>query len=286
MALAEEGTARFRRLRSEQAINLAMQSRWEEAVTANQSILSVFPNDVDSYNRLGKAYTELGRYDVARDSYSKALSIEPSNTIARKNLTRLSGLKGSERAGATAVATKVDPKLFIEEAGKTAVAILNHLGSREVLAKVTAGDQVSLELRDDNVHVFTLGGDYLGRLEPRLGTRLTKLMAGGNRYEAAITSVTDQQVKVIVRETYQSTANAGRVSFPSRAETGFRPYIKESVLQYGLDEDDELEYFEDETEERPRSSGGDWEEEGGEDGNGFTAESLPMERDEDDEEEE
>lgn len=285
MALADEGTARFRRLRSEQAINLAMQSRWDEAVAANQSIISVFPNDVDSYNRLGKAFTELGRYDQARDSYSKALSIEPSNTIARKNLTRLSGLKGTERAAATAVATKVDPKLFIEEAGKTAVAILNHLGSREVIAKVTAGDQVSLDLRDDNVHVFTLGGDYLGRLEPRLGTRLTKLMAGGNRYEAAITSVTDQQVKVIVRETYQSAANAGRVSFPSRAETGFRPYIKESVLQYGLDEDDEMEYYEDDAEERT-GGGGDWEEEGGEEGNGFMAESLPVEHDEDDEEEE
>ena len=283
MALAEEGTARFRRLRSEQAINLAMQSRWEEAAATNQSILSVFPNDVDSCNRLGKAYTELGRYDEARDSYSKALAMEPSNTIARKNLTRLSGLRGTEPAAAIAVATKVDPKLFIEEAGKTAVAILNHLGSREVIAKVTAGDQVSLELRDDNVHVFTLSGDYLGRLEPRLGTRLTKLMAGGNRYEAAITAVTDQQVKAIVRETYQSAVNAGRVSFPSRAETGFRPYIKESVLQYGLDEDDEMEYYEDDAEERG-SGGGDWEEEGGEEGNGFTAQSLPADDDEDDEE--
>lgn len=280
MALAEEGTARFRRLRAEQAINLAMQSRWKEAVTANQSILSVFPNDVDSYNRLGKAFTELGRYDAARESYSRALSIEPSNTIARKNLTRLAGLKGSDRT-ATAVATKVDPKLFIEEAGKTAVATLYHPGSREVLAKVTAGDQVSLEQRDDNVHVFTLGGDYLGRLEPRLGTRLSKLMTGGNRYEAAITSVTDQQAKVIVRETYQAAAMAGRVSFPSRAETGFRPYIKESVLQYGLDEDDGLEYYEDETED----SGEDWEEENGEEHSGFVAESLPADQDEDEEEE-
>src|SRR5207249_9442193 len=138
MALAEEGTARFRRQRSELAINLAMQSKWEDAVSANQSILSVFPNDVDSYNRLGKAFTELGRYDEARDSYSKALSIEPSNTIARKNLTRLAGLKGTEPEKAS-VATKVDPKLFIEEAGKTAVSLLRNPGARESLAKVTAG---------------------------------------------------------------------------------------------------------------------------------------------------
>ncbi len=278
MTLAEEGTARFRRLRAEQAIQLAMQSRWEEAVAANRSILSVFPNDVDSYNRLGKACTELGRYDEARDAYSKALSVEPSNTIARKNLSRLAGLKSTGRT-ATAVATKVDPKLFIEEAGKTSVAVLHHLGSREVVGKVTAGDQVSLEPRDDNVHIFTLARNYLGRLEPRLGTRLSKLMAGGNRYEAAITSVADQQVKIIVRETYQAAAMTGRVSFPSRAETGFRPYIKESVLQYGLDEDDDLEFYQDESED----GGGDWEEEGNEE-SGFMTEALRPDADEDEEE--
>ncbi len=279
MALAEEGTARFRRQRSELAINLAMQSKWDDAVSANQSILNVFPNDVDSYNRLGKAYTELGRYDEARDSYSKALSIEPSNTIARKNLTRLAGLKGTEPEKAS-VATRVDPKLFIEEAGKTAVSMLRNPSAREVLAKVTAGDQVSLETQDDSVRILTLNGDYLGKLEPRLATRLVGLMKGGNRYEAAITSVTDQQVKVIVREVYQAPAMVGRVSFPARGETGFRSYIKDSVLQYGLDDDEESELYEDEQEDSS-----DWNEEESSEEHGFMAESLTSDGEEDDEEE-
>ena len=40
-----------------------------------------FPNEVDAYNRLGKALTELGRYADARDAYGRAVkldSISPS----------------------------------------------------------------------------------------------------------------------------------------------------------------------------------------------------------------
>lgn len=281
MVLPEEGTARFRRQRAELAINLAMRSRWDDAVAANQSILTVFPNDVDSYNRLGKAFTELGRYDDARNAYSKALSIEPTNAIARKNLSRLSGLKGTERAGGTAVAARVDPKLFIEEAGKTAVATLFTSGSKESLAKVTAGDQVSLEQRGDQVQVFTLNGGYLGQLEPRLGTRVNKLTNGGNRYEAAITSVSDQQVKVIIREVYKAPGMAGRVSFPSTGGTGFRPYIKDSVLQYGLEDDEEVEYYDDERED----AAGEWNEEESSEEGGFATESLHPEHEEEEEEE-
>ena len=58
----QEEKARLRRQRTELAINLAMQSRWEEAVRVNQSILEVYPTDADAHNRLGKALTELGQY--------------------------------------------------------------------------------------------------------------------------------------------------------------------------------------------------------------------------------
>lgn len=274
MAFPEESTARFKRQRSELAINLAMQNRWEDAVTANQSILSIFPNDVDALNRLGKAYTELGKYGVARQAYGKALETEPSNTIAKKNLVRLAGLK--EASTESVAATRVDPSLFIEEAGKTSVVALQNLAPREVLAKVTAGDQVQLGEDGKQLAVYTLGSDYVGQVEPRLGSRLLKLMGGGNRYEAAITSVTDQHVRVILREVYQSPDLMGRPSFPSRAETGVRPYIKESILQYGDDD----EYVEEE-----EGEAGEWTDSSEETG-GFIATSLSAEEHEDDEEEE
>ena len=64
MTYPEENGVRFRRQRTDLAIMLATQSRWEEAVQANLDVLRVFPNDVDALNRLGKASLELG-LDVA-----------------------------------------------------------------------------------------------------------------------------------------------------------------------------------------------------------------------------
>ena len=49
----------------------------------------MFPNEVDAYNRLGKALTELGRYAEARDAYAHAVKLDPLNGIAAKNLQRL-----------------------------------------------------------------------------------------------------------------------------------------------------------------------------------------------------
>ena len=58
---ADDRTRLFRQQRTQHAIQLAMQGQWQEAAAVNRAIIAVFPNDVDAYNRLGKALTELGR---------------------------------------------------------------------------------------------------------------------------------------------------------------------------------------------------------------------------------
>ena len=273
MAYAEENSARFRRQRTEQAISLAVQSRWAEAVEANQSILAVFKEDVDANNRLGKAFTELGQYEEARNAYGKALKLEPSNTIARKNLSRLSGLKAAPRTAGSGHA-KVDPGLLSEEAGKTAVLAVLAQGTKDVLGKITAGEQLQIKAFGKQLNLLTHSGEYVGLLEPRTATRLQTLMEGGNRYEAAVTSVTEGQVKVILREVYQSSQMAGRVSFPARTNTNVRPYIKNGILRTGME--DEGEYLLEDEEDT-----GDWEEESGEEG-GIVTVPLPADQNDDD----
>ena len=61
MVYQAEDRAKVRRQQAEAAIQLALQGRWDEAANLNKSIIGVFPTDVDAYNRLGKAMTELGR---------------------------------------------------------------------------------------------------------------------------------------------------------------------------------------------------------------------------------
>jgi tetratricopeptide (TPR) repeat protein len=236
----QTGEARLRRQRTKEAINLAMQGRWEEAITANRSIIEVFPNDINAYNRLGKALSELGQYAEAREAYNRALEIDPKNSIARRNLRRLSLLKEAQRAIGDD-RHMVVPQLFIEETGKAGVASLELMAPKEVLAKLAAGDPVYLRPKGQGLIAENKLGEYLGQVEPRIGVRLAKLIEGGNRYIAAITSSADSEVKVIITEIFQHPSQAGRPSFPAKGYDGFRSYVKDSILKYELDEDEAFE---------------------------------------------
>jgi hypothetical protein len=224
----EEEVTKLRRQSSKQAIALAMEGRWREAVTANRSFIESFPDDVDAYNRLGRAYMELGEYAQAREAYEKALKVDPYNTIAGKNLNRLSHLK---EAGAKsgAIMDKVEPQQFIEEVAKAGVVNLRRLGSAEVLAKTVAGSRVNL--KPDGPHLIAENalGEYLGQVEPRHAQRLIKLMAGGNKYIATIVNSSEEAVTVIIREVYQHPSQAGMTSFPSRGPESLRPDVTDRI---------------------------------------------------------
>jgi tetratricopeptide (TPR) repeat protein len=237
-----------RRQTIDQAIQLAIQSRWEEAEQLNRQLLAAFPEDVDANNRLGKALTELGRYAEARASYARAVELDPANGIARKNLTRLAAL--GESAPPPTAGEKIDPNLFVEETGKSGVTELQQ-PARAVLAKMTAGDRVHLRREDKSLIAENSRGEYLGAVESRIALRLTKLMDGGNTYSAAIASLSDHSARIIIKETFQHPSQAGRLSFPSTGSDGFRAYTKESLIHYDLEDE--------EGHEEERDGGDDWE---------------------------
>jgi len=234
-----EEKARLRRQRAEHAIQMALDSRWEEAVAANRAIIGTFPNDVEAWNRLGKALSELGQYRDAREAYSKSYSLDATNTIAKRNLERLAALVEAEPAPPEPQ-QRLDPQLFIEETGKTGVTNLQNVDT-ELLARMTAGDQVQVKVSGNTLLVESMRGEYLGQVAPRLGLRLSKLMEGGNQYVAAITSLNESNCRIIIRETYQHPSQAGRPSFPAVGAEAVRPYTKESLLRYGLEEEEEAE---------------------------------------------
>lgn len=237
-----EERAKLKRQKVEQAIRLAMENRWEEAVAVNRSIIELFSPDVDAYNRLGKALTELGRYAEAKEAYRKALAMDPMNRIAEKNLQRLDSVDVKESSDPAH--RQVDPRLFIEETGKTGLATLVQPGPKEVLARMAAGDQVMLKPEGRTLVAQNLKGEYLGKVEPRLSQRLIDLMNGGNKYAAAVTTMGENTLTIIIREIERHPSQAGRVSFPFKPGEGaaIRPYIKGTLLQqYDFEEDEEDE---------------------------------------------
>ena len=229
-----EEKARLVRRNSRQAIDLAMEGRWREAVAANKSIIESYPDDVDAYNRLGRAYMELGEYSLARIAYSRAKEIDPYSTIAERNLRRLSYL---EEAGVTAEegSRPVEPQVFIEETGKAGVVSLYKLAPQQVLAGVDAGDKVNLKSAGSSLVVENSRRQYLGEVEPRYSQRLVKLMRGGNEYTATVISSSDDMMAVIIREVYQHPSQEGRLSFPPKGFGSLRPYVSDRILRRQLE---------------------------------------------------
>jgi len=229
MTRDDEKLLRLKQQRSKEAIDLAMQARWQEAVDVNKEIIENFPEDVDTFNRLGRAYMELGRYAQAKEAYRRAVELDPYNAIANRNLRRLNDLKETET---TEVETdKVEPQQFIEEIGKAGVVTLLELAPKENRARTVAGDKANLKVNGSFLVVENGHGEYLGKVEPKHAQRLIRLMLGGNRYSAIVVRSTAEMMTVMVRETFQHPSQAGKLSFPPKGMNEFRPYASDKLLK-------------------------------------------------------
>jgi len=232
----------------DEAIELALQSKWTEAIQVNRGIMDRFGPDEDTLNRLGKAYTELGQPDDAVDAYKATLKMNPVNPIAQKNLARLQTLRGGQPVPTSKA--KVDVDAFIEETGKTALTALHVHTEGDPCSKVSGGDPVKLIAAGDTMNVETARGIALGHLEHALGRRLIKFLEGGNRYSGAVATCEGGAVKIIVRETYQDPKFFGRPSFTiKKGRDEFRPYAKESLLNRNADAEEVEEDGEEPAEE-------------------------------------
>lgn len=230
---------RLRRRLQDYALQLAGSNRWTEAVEINQQILEL-GEDAATYNCLGKAYKEQGLYRDAQHAYQQTLQINPTNTIARKNLTCLDALmhlevhQNRERQNRQ----PVDLRLFVTEAGKTTVTTLVDVTRSQIIMALSTAEKVELSVSGRNVLVHDMDGEYIGRLEPRIGQRLAELINGGNRYLAVIVQTDTHQVRLLIREVFQDPGQRHRISFPGRLgdSMGLYGYTQSLDYDYGSDE--------------------------------------------------
>ena len=215
----------------EVAVQQALESRWADALTTNQALMERHGPEEDTYNRIGKALTELGRIDEALEAYSSALKLNPLNPIAQKNVRKLAAMLESKETVATAE-QRIDVEAFTEEPGKSALTILVPPSERVTIA-VAPGDAVELAVDDGRLRATTARGVALGEVAPKIARRLLPLIESGNRYAAAVARAEASDIEIVIRETYQAPENARVTSFPlsrSGRRDEFRPYAKDSLL--------------------------------------------------------
>ena len=248
---------RFRIKLGKEAVKLALNGNWPRAAAVNRAILELHPQDSEAANRLAKALMELGDYAGARAVLDDLCRRDPRNAIARKNRARLENLAASAGtvktdadASAPTPATATPspagvagaPALFIQDGGKSGTAILRPVAPAPVpfsddyappttarAAAVSPGDPATLSIVDadadanagagEAVFVKAADGGILGALEPRMARRLRRLIAGGNRYSAAVVGIAGARISVIIRETHCAPALRNVVSFPAAART-------------------------------------------------------------------
>ncbi len=242
---------KIRKQATDRSVQLAVAGRWDEAITLNRGLLARIGGDVETYNRLGKALSELGQVGQAREAYQEALRLRPGNSIATRNLGKLAGLEDKSQA---APQTELRTSTFIEESGTSDTVTVQAVNAARS-APLDAHDTVELEVKGNAINVLAQGA-YLGMLDPKVGMRLSRLMKGGNEYEATVVSA-EEPVRVMIQETFQHPSQKGKVSIPQGAESsGVRAYVRKGLmkdevkLDFGVDdeEDDQPDRDEDDPE--------------------------------------
>jgi hypothetical protein len=62
----------------------------------------------------------------------------------------------------------------------------------------------------------------------------------GNQYTALVTSVDKDALRIIIRETYRDPSMGNRPSFPAAGDA-FRGYVRDTLLRYDFEEEEEDE---------------------------------------------
>ena len=220
----------------QEAIDAALNSNWQEALRLNLELAEKYPNDVETTNRLARSLAETGKFNQAKKLYQKVLRIDPYNTIAQKNLNRLSSMKkGDLETNQTTSSIKGD--VFLEESGKTETTTIEDTAMSSVLAGLRTGDKVNLILQRNSITVISPSGKRIGKINDLLAKRVAQNLRAGSRFEAFVKSILlhgeprgkkNSKVEIFIREIHRSPKISAS-PFTSKSSS-FTPYVREEAL--------------------------------------------------------
>ena len=200
---------------SEQAIDAALDSRWEDALKLNKKILKVDPLNVDALTRLARVYFEMGRLPLAKRYYLEVIKIDPYNPIALKNLKIIKSFKPNGHPAMIHInmGTKLSASLFLQEPGKTKIVNLLKVAEPQKLSQAYCGMPVEMVIKSRKITIVDGYGNYLGVLPDDISHHLVRLLKGGSRYALFIKSIKVNGLAVLIKETFRSKRFKNQPSF-------------------------------------------------------------------------
>ena len=144
------------------AINAAINSNWEDAIKANEDILSKDKKNIDAFLRLGFAYLQKGKIKKAKEIYKKVHKLQPGNYLVDEQLERIKILESKKIS--RMAPTNLNPYTFIEIPGKTKTVALVNNGQKSALASLSIGQEIVLIPKKRRVEIRTTNKEYIGCL--------------------------------------------------------------------------------------------------------------------------
>ncbi len=200
------------------AVSAALDYNWELAIELNKKILKNNPNNIETLNRLARAYFETGNITKSRQTYKSVTDLDSFNVIAKKNLTRLNRLSTDQKVVTVGGEKQNFRELFqklASEPGKTKVVTLVKIGDQNLLSKLASGDKLKILTKKHSIELCTFDNKHVGNLPDDLSFRLLKLITSGNTYDCCIKSVTPKDVQIIMFEITRAKSLTDQPSFTS-----------------------------------------------------------------------
>jgi tetratricopeptide (TPR) repeat protein len=205
-------------LLEQQAIDAAINIQWKQAIELNNKIVKLDSKNEGAYLRLGFVYLQMRDIEKAKKYYSKALRLQPRNSVALQNLERVKVLENEKVQKKSEDQTVFDPGLFMDAAGKTKTVALANLGQKNVLAGLTIGQPIQLKVKKHRVEARTQSDDYIGTLPDDLSKRLIYFFKAKSTYLSYIKESTLTRVIIFIKEEKKGKSVYYQISFPQNIQ--------------------------------------------------------------------
>lgn len=183
---------------TKQAIEAALKSNWEKAIEINTQILDQYPNNLDTKIRLGRAYIQTKKFTKAKKIFKAVLTVDPINSIAKKNLELAKGGK-IEKTNGNGLKTKA----LLKEPGTTQEIRLDRLANRTTADKLDPGEELILKIKKKSIDVYrsikgkkvligTIENDYVVK-------RVNAACERKGKSHATFTRGRDKEVYVLIK---------------------------------------------------------------------------------------
>ena len=215
----------------QKAIDAAINSEWEYAITHNESILKTDKKNIDALLRLGFAFIQVEKMDQAKIYYKRALRLQPSNRVAKENLERISILEIKKGNGNMGKNISLDPSLFLEIPGKTKSVILVNPGQKNILAQLMVGQEILMKSKKRRIEARTKGNEYVGSLPDDVSKRLIIFLKAGSEFGAYIKEANLNRVVIFIKEEKKGARVTRYTSFPRDIQSNLDEISQEEEVK-------------------------------------------------------